>query len=426
MPAAELVSAAPDRPIPTRMRLRECPDCGLMQHLPPLPRGATAKCTRCGAVLRQRRTDPAGRGLALGLAALVLFALAASEPFLGLDVQGRGRTTTLFSGPAALEQHGRWELGAVVLVTTVAAPLARLLATVWVLALLHLRHPPRHLYAVFRLAEQLRPWSMVEVFLLGALVAYTKLIDLAHVDIGIALYALGALTLAMAMADTALDSEAVWDTLESRHAVAGAPRGVAAKPSHTRLVSCDCCGLVSTATRFCGRCGAALHRRKPNSLSRTAALLAAAVALYIPANLLPVMTVVRLGHGAPSTILSGVFELAHEGMWPLAALVFFASITVPVLKIVGLGLLMLTTWRRDRTRLRDRTVLYRIVDAVGRWSMIDVFMISILTAMVRMGTIASVYPGPGAISFCAVVILTMLAAMTFDPRLMWDAAGRRA
>jgi paraquat-inducible protein A len=109
-------------------------------------------------------------------------------------------------------------------------------------------------------------------------------------------------------------------------------------------------------------------------------------------------------------------------MWPLAALVFFASITVPVLKLIGLVYLLVTTRRHTRSGLRQRTRIYRIVEQVGRWSMIDVFMISILTAILRLGAIASVYPGPGAVSFCAVVILTMLAAMSFDPRLMWDAA----
>ena len=145
--------------------------------------------------------------------------------------------------------------------------------------------------------------------------------------------------------------------------------------------------------------------------------------LYIPANIYPVLTVVQLGSGQPSTILGGVRELIDYGLWPLAALVFFASVAVPVLKLVGLTVLLITTQRRSRDHLRDRTVLYRIVDAIGRWSMIDIFMESILVALVQFGVIASVYPGAGAIAFAAVVILTMLAARGFDPRLMWDNAA---
>jgi paraquat-inducible protein A len=146
--------------------------------------------------------------------------------------------------------------------------------------------------------------------------------------------------------------------------------------------------------------------------------------LYIPANILPVMTVVRLGRGEPDTILSGVWALAAAGMWPLALLVFFASITVPVLKLAALAWLVLSTRAGSAARLRERTRLFRIVDAIGRWSMIDVFMVAILTAIVRLGALASVTPGPGVVAFCAVVMLTMVAAECFDPRLMWDRARR--
>jgi paraquat-inducible protein A len=147
--------------------------------------------------------------------------------------------------------------------------------------------------------------------------------------------------------------------------------------------------------------------------------------LYIPANIYPVLTVIQLGSGQPSTILGGVVELFEYGMWPLALLVFFASVAVPVLKLIGLGVLLISTRIGSPYGLRDRTVLYRVVDAIGRWSMIDIFMESILVALVQFGTIASVYPGPGAIAFAAVVILTMFAARSFDPRLMWDRAQPR-
>jgi paraquat-inducible protein A len=160
------------------------------------------------------------------------------------------------------------------------------------------------------------------------------------------------------------------------------------------------------------------------TLRRTWALLIAACILYIPANLLPVMTVTSFGKGEPDTILSGVKTLIAAGMWPVAILVFFASITVPVLKIVALAFLLVSVQRRSQWRPRDRTVLYRLVESVGRWSMVDIFMISILVALVNLGAIASIVPGSGAIAFASVVILTMIAAMMFDPRLIWDARER--
>jgi paraquat-inducible protein A len=229
---------------------------------------------------------------------------------------------------------------------------------------------------------------------------------------------------AMAAADGALDPEAVWEAMEARgivHVPLAAPR-----PDRP-MVACHVCGLVSARLasdhgQACPRCGAALHLRKPNGFARSWALLLAAAVLYLPANAYPVMTVVSLGAGSPDTILSGVVHLAEAGMWPLATLVFFASIAVPVLKLVGLAWLLVAAQRGWAGWLRGRTSLYRLVEAVGRWSMIDLFMVSILAALVRLGNLATIEAGVGAVAFTAVVILTILAAMTFDPRTMWDAA----
>lgn len=163
-----------------------------------------------------------------------------------------------------------------------------------------------------------------------------------------------------------------------------------------------------------------MHRRKPDSLARTWALTLTAYILYIPANLLPVMTVMMSGRGEPDTILSGVKALLVGGMWPLALLVFFASITVPVLKLLVLTYLLLSVQFKSRWRPRERTVLYRITESVGRWSMIDIFVIAILAAVVKLGALATIEAGPGAVAFGGVVVVTMFAAMSFDPRLIWD------
>jgi paraquat-inducible protein A len=149
-------------------------------------------------------------------------------------------------------------------------------------------------------------------------------------------------------------------------------------------------------------------------------LVITAAILYIPANVFPVMTVISFGKGEPDTILSGVKALIEADMWPLALIVFFASITVPVLKLCGLSYLLISVQRRSQWRPRDRTRLYRLVEAVGRWSMIDIFMITILIALVKLGNIATIEPGVGATSFAGVVIITMIASHNFDPRLIWD------
>lgn len=197
------------------------------------------------------------------------------------------------------------------------------------------------------------------------------------------------------------------------------------------LFGCEVCGKVSRAPGIaaaalrCPRCLGRLHERKRNSLARTWALLIAAVLCYLPANLLPVMTVVNLGAEQSDTILSGVIYLVAEGMWPLALIVFVASICIPILKIGVLALLLTSVAGRWRWRPVDRTRLYRLVDFIGRWSMVDVFVVAVLGALVRLGNIASVRAEPGVVFFGAVVVLTMLASISFDPRLIWDAMEER-
>ncbi|MEO5366513.1 MAG: paraquat-inducible protein A [Magnetococcus sp. WYHC-3] len=182
---------------------------------------------------------------------------------------------------------------------------------------------------------------------------------------------------------------------------------------------CLVCHAHAAALR-CPRCGAVLHRRKPDSLARTWALLLAAMILYIPANVLPIMTVTKMGHTETSTIWSGILSLGAAGMWPLALLVFFASLVVPLVKIALLVLLTWSAGRRSRWRPRLRTQLYRFTEAIGQWSMVDIFLVSLLSAVVDMEAVASIEPEPGATWFGAVVVLTMLAARSFDPRLIWD------
>ena len=170
----------------------------------------------------------------------------------------------------------------------------------------------------------------------------------------------------------------------------------------------------------CTRCGALVHARRPDSLMRTWALLLTSAILYIPANLLPIMTVSSLGQGSPSTIMAGVIELVQHGMIPIAAVVFIASILVPTFKLVGIALLLFSVQRRQPLSSRQRIIMYRFIEFIGRWSMLDIFVIAILVAVVNFGRIASVEANLGAVAFASVVILTMLAAVTFDPRLIWD------
>ena len=190
--------------------------------------------------------------------------------------------------------------------------------------------------------------------------------------------------------------------------------------------SCHACGLLARLPHpdahgaRCPRCGEGLHARKPGSIQRTWALVMAAAVCYVPANVFPVMTVISLGKAQSDTILSGVTYLLHHGMWPLALVVFVASVFVPLLKLLVLALLLVSVQRRASWRPVERTRLYRITEAIGRWSMVDIFVVTILVALVKLGNLATIEAGPGAVFFGAVVVLTMLAAESFDPRLIWD------
>ena len=202
---------------------------------------------------------------------------------------------------------------------------------------------------------------------------------------------------------------------------------MSAKPTSAKslgLVSCHDCRLLVPAAQAghgrCPRCGAGLHARKPNSIARAWALLLAAAIMYVPANVLPMTVTSALGTVQADTIMSGVIYFIHSGSWEIAAVIFIASIFVPLAKLAILIFLLVSVQLRWRWRPRDRTVLYRITELVGRWSMVDVYVVTILVALVKLGAVASIEAGPAAVFFACVVVLTMLAAESFDPRIIWD------
>ena len=407
--------------------LHECRGCGQFQIVPPLQAHEMARCDRCGGVLRRGHDNPLDHAAALAFAALVLLAIAAIKTLMTVQTAGIIHHANLFGGPIELRNRGLWPLAVVVTFTTVVAPFLLTGGTLYVLLMLRLPRPPHHLRWVYKVLNKLGPWSMIDVLLLGAFVAYTKLQDLVQIDIGDALVALVVLSFVLTWLSSLLESDAIWEEMQRRGVAGprmGAPAAGAALPPGA--LSCHGCGLVQAPPaeedHGCLRCGAPLHRRKPNSIARTWALCLAAVVLYVPANYYPVLTIEQLGAGSPSTILGGVRELIEAKMWPLAALVFMASVAIPMLKLVGLGTMLVCVQTGTAARLRDRTRLYKFVHFVGRWSMVDIFMESLLGALVQFGNVVTIQPGVGAVAFCAVVILTMFAAESFDPRLMWDAA----
>ena len=252
------------------------------------------------------------------------------------------------------------------------------------------------------------------------MVSFVKLMSYGEIGIGTGFIPYVLFCLLQLLAYQSLDRRRVWNSIEAAPELTFIPH-VGQNGLGQGLRACSCCTAILPAAQLvCSRCHRHGHARRKHSLQWTLALLITSLLLYIPSNLLPIMVTEALGDRMASSIMSGIFLLWGIGSYPVALVIFIASIMVPTLKMLALGWLCWSatgSGRQDNERLH---VVYDIVEFVGRWSMIDVFVIAVLSAMVRMGQLMSVYPEIGAVLFALVVILTMFAAMTFDPRLLWD------
>jgi len=191
------------------------------------------------------------------------------------------------------------------------------------------------------------------------------------------------------------------------------------------LANCEVCGKLSDASfSYCPRCHTHLELRKPDSIQRVLALTIAACVFFIPANLLPITITFSLGQELDSTIIGGVLYLWKEGSYPVAAVIFIASVIVPTSKIIALFYLCWAAKNKHLKNRGDYTKLYRIVEIIGRWSMVDVFVVAILVALIQLGGVLAFAPGAAALALAGVVILTMFAAFSYDPRLIWDSTNQ--
>ncbi|WP_233804969.1 paraquat-inducible protein A [Paraburkholderia sp. HP33-1] len=419
----------------THGKLIACHECDLLQREVTVPERGALRCRRCNAELYRELPDSLDRALAFSLAAVVLFAVSNLYPIVGLSVSGNVVETTLLGAVSVLYLDGKWPIAALVFATTVLMPILQTVCMLWLLIPLKFNHVPWGGPALFRLCHLCQPWGMTEVLILGLLVALVKLSAIAGVVVGPALWSFGTLMFVLAAAGSAFDTRNLWSRVAAVEHTGPDPeldevslRG-AVTAAQCGLALCHDCGLLASVPAHahafnCQRCGSAMHLRKPASLSRTWAFLIAAMVMYLPANMLPVMYTNSLFGTENDTILSGVVYLWTSGSWPLAIVVFIASIAVPMLKIVALGYLTISTQMHSRWYAAERTRIYRMVEFVGRWSMLDIYVITMLVALVQFQALATIQAGNAAIAFGAVVVLTMFAAMAFDPRLIWDEMER--
>lgn len=421
---APYVDRSPPETHTRRRRLRACHECDWLCALPPLSPGEKAACPRCHHALVRRHHHPAQRSMALAFAAFIALLVAISFPFISFSVSGVSNRIELHQTATALINFHQPVVAVVVILTIAVLPACYLLAVMWLQLGLMRYRPLPFSRDIARALTHLTPWMMADVFIIGALVSLIKISGLAQISLGLSFWAFCVFAFLLLLTSQSLDADWLWFSLDGEPlAPEGAQTGAPAAAQ--QLTGCATCGLVNrletTGKTRCRRCGERLHARLPHSIQRTWAFLVAAAILYIPANLYPIMNVTSLGETSSSTIIGGVVELYQSGSWPIALVIFVASVIVPVGKLFALSWLCLVTRQGHDTKAHSRTALYRITDFIGRWSMVDVFVVAILVALIRAGTLMSITPGPAELAFGAVVILTMLAAMSFDPRLIWDA-----
>lgn len=414
-----------------------CPDCDLKQSVPPMRPGGSARCARCKVTIARNPVDPIDRPLALTFAALAVFLIANASPLMGLSAVGRESSTTILGGSLELWNRGSEITAVFVAFCAVVAPgvyIAFMLAV-----LLAARRPPAPAWVgrLLRVAAQVEPWSMNEVMLLGILVALIKIAHLATVVPGIGLFALGVLVALLAIIAMTFDTRTIWARVTW---VDGSPppaldgpgikrSGAARIHAAAGAIACPACALISVRpasgrAAACPRCGATLVERAHFSIQTTWALVIAGSVLFVPANAFPVLVTTTFGETESSTILQGVVFLWQDGSWILALIVLVASVVVPLGKLVALAYLLVTVQNDSAKSNHDRTRLYRLVEGIGRWSMLDVFVVAFIVALVQLDPLMSVAPGIGVLYFMAVVVLTMFAAHSFDPRLIWNPGSR--
>ena len=408
----------------SRRRLRVCHECDLLLALPTLKTGEKADCPRCHHTLVRRQANAAERSLALAIATLIMLGLSLSFPFLGFSLQGISNGIALTQTISSLVVFEQPLVALIIMLTVLVLPLLYLSALCWLCIGIIRRQPLPKSPLLARMLKHLTPWMMADVFVIGTLVSMIKIIGMAEVELGLSFWTLCGYALLLLFTSQSVDRDWLWQALDSK-SIAPTRGQLGQAAAAQGLTGCNTCGLVNLISKGgrCERCDEPLHPYHGVNTHTTLALLSAAMLMFLPANLYPIMITTSLGSTEPATILQGVLMFFQHGDWPIALVILTASIFVPVGKMLALLWLCLVVQRQKKQPIAPltRNRLYRITEFIGRWSMVDVFVVAIMVALIHSGDLISIAPGPAALAFTSVVILTMLAAMMFDPRSIWQA-----
>jgi len=394
-----------------------CSECGELQSLVAISPEHEVVCYNCDHVLHAGHGRWLEIASALTVTAFILFFISVFFPVLTLEIGGQSRDVTILDGFWALMARDSWILAALIITTLFLFPLFEIFALLYLVLPYSLnKHLPGQAQ-VLKWLIQARSWSMLEVFLLSMVVASVKMADMAVLYLEVATYTLFILVGVLILAVFYLDKTKLWSWINTNNYYT---TSVEEKIYDCRVCHAMVGESVVHSRKTCPRCDTDIHWRIPNSLQKTTALLIAAVVLYIPANVLPIMTYSTLGAVETDTILSGVIALVGAKLYWVAAVVFTASIGVPIFKLMILAYLVIAVRWKIKLGVKHRAFLFRLTEVLGRWSMVDVFVVTLFVALVQFGFVYTVEPEGAIIAFAAVVVITMVAAETFDPRLLWD------
>ena len=389
-----------------------CKHCGTIQETPEGHAGVL-DCGVCGVGLERFTGRSLDAALAISLAALLLLLPANALTFITTTVLGAAEHSRLISSATILWEQGWPVLAVAIAAFTILFPILRFSLLTTVLGALRLGRNPPWLGRVFRWSNGLQTWAMADVFLLAFLVAYARLAATVTVILGpgaVCFIAAGLLTL---LSRATLDKKAVW------RAIMAQPEISVDRPT----LSCEACELLAPADQEkhpCPRCGAKLEARRRDAVARAAAFTLAALVCYAPANILPIATIPINLTPIAYNIIGGVKDLLEAGLYGLAGLVFLASFLIPIAKLTAMAWFIYSVKAHSKRKLATKTRLFQLVDEIGRWSMVDPLTIACFVPVVRYNTLLTARADAAAPFFTGVVVLTILAAKSFDPRLMWD------
>lgn len=401
-----------------------CHMCDQAVRVGELASGMKAACPRCNEVITVAHQNFLDRILVFSVSAIMLMAMSNQFAFITLEVRGLERSITLIHSVKELLAMGQISIAVMLVMVIFVIPSLIIGSLLWLTLQVKRKTVTLKSLMLLRLIDGLKFWNMAEIYLLAVLISMVKVMSLADITLGFSFWTFSLLivmlTAAMLHVDKHQLAQAIKQIIEQRD-------GIKQPPTYTEilpLISCHVCTTVQPEhNKSCRFCYHPLEIRKRNSVQRSWIFLITGILLYIPANFLPIMVTRSLGTEETSTIIGGVLLLWQHGSYPIAVVIFIASIAVPIGKfLVLISLLVMQQLNLYRNQ-RSKIIAYRVIEFIGRWSMVDVFVVAFLAGLIQMDNLMSIYPGNAILAFAGMVIATMLASESFDPRPFWNGNG---